>query len=211
MVSEMSKIISQVLLYSLSTILIPAFANIQQPAESNNILNLKSLACDDTNTHCVALTHTSIQEYSLALYKTDDAGKSWYELPTDFYMRIGLEKSLDSSKGMHIACDQYLQNCLIGLTILKGHAYIFYGTNNGGQSWKSTIIDHEPDKTMSSVYITQLTCNTSSASQCHLLTNTNDTYFLEPHYDDLTIHGPFYLNISIRPMVAKSITENGKD
>ena len=195
----MSKFIPQILFYFITTIAMPVVASTQP----NSSIEVKSLACDDTGTNCLALSHTQKQKYSLAIFKTDDAGNTWYKLPINLYIRIGNEESLDSTKGMQIACDQYLQNCLIGLTILQGHAFIFYGTNNSGQTWKGTIIDHAVAKTMLSEYITHLSCNASSASQCHLVTNTNAIYTLNTNYNDSEIFGPDSLNLTMRPMFEK--------
>lgn len=195
----MSKIISTILLLVMANTYIPVFANTSQTSLTNASIHFKSLTCDDTSTHCLSLSHTSKPD-SLAIYRTDDAGNNWYTLPYNLYIRIGTEDSLDSSKGMHIACDQYLQNCLIGLTIRHGHAFVFYGTNNGGQTWKGTIVDHKPTQTMSSEYITHLSCNASSASQCHLLTDINNIYTLEANYNDDGVFGPDSLNMTMRYM-----------
>ena len=136
----------------------------------------------------------------MTLYRTDNAGENWHRLNTEFYRHIGSDKNLDGSAGMKIACDQYLQNCLMGITILNGQAFVFYGTNDGGQAWKGTIIWHELTKTLQSSYIVQLTCNSSTGSQCHLLTDTNDIYILEIDRSDSGTTWPDALYFTMHPM-----------
>ena len=194
------KINSYILLATLSFFALPAFANLSQTQETIQNIHFKSIACDDSGAQCFGLSHNPEKNYSLMLYRTDTTGESWYKLNTEFYRRIGSEEKLDGSAGMKIACDQYLQNCLIGVTILHGHAFVFYGTNDGGQSWKGTIIWHEPTQTLKSSYIVQLTCNPSNGSQCHFLTDTNDIYIIENEKSDSGTTGSDELNLKMHPM-----------
>ncbi len=186
----------------LSILIQPAFANLSQNQDTIQNKNFKSIACDDSGTHCLGLSHNSEKKYSLMLYRTDNAGENWYKLNSEFYSRIGSDEKLDSSAGIKISCDQYLQNCLMGVTVLHGKAYVFYGTNDGGQSWKGTVIWHEPSKGLQSSYIVQLTCNPSTGSQCHLLDNTNDIYVLEIDRSGGGANGRDDLNLSMRPMLS---------
>jgi len=194
------KINSYILFAMLSILVLPAFANLSQTQETIQNKHFKSIACDDSGAHCLGLSHNPEKKYSLMLYRTDNAGESWYRLNTEFYRRIGSDEKLDGSAGMEIACDQYLQNCLMGVTTLHGQAFVFYGTNDGGQIWKGTIIWHEPTKTLQSSYIVQLTCNPSTGSQCHLLTDTNDIYILENERSDSGTTGTDALNLKMHPM-----------
>lgn len=194
------KINSYILFAMLSILVLPAFANLSQNQETIQNKHFKSIACDDSGAHCMGLSHNPEEKSSLMLYRTDDTGESWSRLNAELYSRIGSDAKLDGSAGMAIACDQYLQNCLMGVTILHGQAFVFYGTNNGGQSWKGTIIWNEPKKTRQASYITQLTCNPSTGSQCHLLTNTNDIYILENEGSDSGTTGSDALNLIMHHM-----------
>ncbi len=195
------KINSYILCAILSIFVLPSFASPPQTQDSIQDKHFKSIACDDSGTHCLGLSHNLEKKYSLMLYRTDNAGENWYRLNnTEFYRRIGSDEKLDGSARMKIACDQYLQNCLMGVTILHGQAFVFYGTSDGGQVWKGTIIWHEPTQTLQSSYIVQLTCNPSTGSQCHLLTDTNDIYILENEKSDSGTTGPDALNLIMHPM-----------
>jgi|TARA_R110000868_G_scaffold294691_1_gene555177 hypothetical protein len=193
------RINSYLLFAILSILVLPAFANPSQTQATLQSKHFKSIACDDSGVHCLALSHMPEIKYSLRLYRTDNAGADWYKLNTNFYSRIGSDKALDGFAGMEIACDQYLQTCLVGVTILLGHASVFFGTHDGGQTWKGTIVWNEPEKTLQSSYIEQLTCNASTGSTCHVLKDTHDIYILE-HDEQDGIFGPDSLNLTMRPM-----------
>lgn len=184
----------------LSILALPAFANPPQTQTTLQNKYFKSIACDDSGVHCLALSHMPEIQDSLMLYRTDNTGADWHKLNTDFYRRIGSDEELDGFAGMKIACDQYLQTCLMGVTILQGHAFVFYGTNDGGQTWPGTIIWHEPTQTSRSSYIMQLTCNASTGSQCHLLTDTQDFYILENHGSDSGTATSDDLRLTMRSM-----------
>jgi hypothetical protein len=191
---------SYVLFAMLSFFVLPAFANLSQTQETIQNKQFKSIACDDSGTHCFGLSHNPKKKYSLMLYRTDSAGESWYRVNTEFYRRIGSDEKLDASAGMGIACDQYLQNCLMGVTILHGQAFVFFGTHDGGQTWKGTIVWQNPTKTSQPSYIVQLTCNSSTGSQCHVLMDTNDIYILGNEISDSETTGTDALNLTIHPM-----------
>jgi hypothetical protein len=193
------KINSYLLFAILSILILPAFAGLSHTQTTIQNKHFKSIACDDSGVHCLALSYMTEIQYSLRLYRTDNAGADWYKLNTNFYSRIGSDKTLDGFAGMKIACDQYLQTCLMGVTILHGHACVFYGTHDGGQTWKGAIIWNEPEQTLQSSYIEQLTCNPSTGSTCRLLKNTHDIYILE-HDEHDGIYGPDSLNLTIHPM-----------
>ncbi len=177
-----------------------AFSEQPQTQSTVKMKFFKSFACDDSGYHCFALAYNAKKKNSLAIHRTDDAGENWYKLNTDFYQRIGSDETLDDATGMKIACDQYLQNCLMGVTVLNGHAFVFYGTNDSGRSWKGTMIWHGPNRTSKEEHIVELTCNPSTGSLCHLLTDTHGVYILEPDSNPVEITGPDALGLTMRPM-----------
>ena len=150
----------------------------------------------------MGISHNPEKEYSLMLYRTDNAGENWDKLDLNPYFRIGSDQMLDGFAGMGIACDQYLQNCLMGVTIAHGQAYVFYGTKDGGQTWKGTIIWNEPTQTLKPSYIVQLACNPSTGSKCHMLTNTNDIYTLQITESDPATE-LYKLNLAMHPMFSR--------
>lgn len=200
-ISFLMNIHSFILFAILTTFALPSFAGPSPNQKAIENKHFKSIACDDSGIHCLGLSHNPEKKYSLRLYRTDDAGENWYKLNTgSFYLRIGSDEKLDAQAGMKIACDQYLQNCLMGVTILQGQAFVFYGTNDGGQAWRGTIIWHDVAQMFQPSYIVQLTCNPSTGSQCHLLTDTNSIYVLEKGKNNSETTGSAALNLRMRPM-----------